>query len=215
MVKYGLRKVGIIIKPKDKGMSPQLDDIEAEITYLLIREFKPETVVEISPCGGYSTSWILNALNDNNHGKLYSFDIIDKVLTYLPKDLVKDNWTFVLGDVRDNLDKLPDKIDYLFMDSDHSHEFAVWYINNIFPKLKKDTLISVHDVYYRNYDPNAINEGTTILKWLDDKKIEYFTVSPFYNKDINNKIIKFRKSLKIKWKTKPSNYNSMIYFFYK
>ena len=62
---YGFRKLGFPLFKKQNLLSPQFDDVEAEITYLLIREFRPKNVVEISPCGGWSTSWILTALKDN------------------------------------------------------------------------------------------------------------------------------------------------------
>src|SRR5450759_2726179 len=58
-------------------LDPHFDDIEAEITYLLIRASRPKTLVEISPFGGWSTSWILNAIRDNDYGTLYSYDLVD------------------------------------------------------------------------------------------------------------------------------------------
>ncbi|MHA1269902.1 MAG: class I SAM-dependent methyltransferase [Candidatus Helarchaeota archaeon] len=213
-IRYLLKKIGINIDSKKRGMTPQLDDIEAEITYLLIREFKPEFMVEISPCGGYSTSWILNALNDNKFGKLYSYDLIDKVQKYLPKDLIRDNWIFIKGDIKKNLNKLPDKIDYLFMDSDHSAEFGKWYIQNIFPLLKNGTPVSVHDIYYQNYDPNVENESKIVLDWLHSNNINFFTASPYKQKNINQYLWKLKQQLKIKRRIKLYNFNSMIYFIY-
>lgn len=47
---------------------PMLDDLEAEITYLLIRDRGPRVVVEMSPNTGWSTTWILSALRDNQQG---------------------------------------------------------------------------------------------------------------------------------------------------
>ena len=50
------------------SLKAQLDDLEAEITYLLLREARPETVVEIGTFHGWSTTWILQALRDNGTG---------------------------------------------------------------------------------------------------------------------------------------------------
>ena len=80
-------------------MKPQLCDIEAELTYLLIREFKPESIVECAPCGGWSTTWLLNALKDNGFGELYSYDLVDLATKTVPSDLSKDKWTFIQGDI--------------------------------------------------------------------------------------------------------------------
>jgi predicted O-methyltransferase YrrM len=55
------------------SLKAQLDDPEAEITYLLLREDRPETVVEIGAFHGWSTTWILQALRDNGTGHLYSY----------------------------------------------------------------------------------------------------------------------------------------------
>ncbi|HEX9611803.1 MAG TPA: hypothetical protein VF978_07920 [Gemmatimonadales bacterium] len=51
-----------------RRLKPQLDDIEAEITYLLVRELTRPTVVEIAPDRGWSTTWLLAALRDNAGG---------------------------------------------------------------------------------------------------------------------------------------------------
>ncbi|MEW6606570.1 MAG: class I SAM-dependent methyltransferase [bacterium] len=197
-------------------MDPQLDDVEAEITYLLIREFRPETVVEISPCGGWSTSWILNAIKDNDFGKLYSYDIVNYSTKLVPSDLSKNRWVFTKGDIKENIEKLPQKIDYLFMDSDHSATFTHWYIQNIFSNLKNGTTVSVHDVFH-TADPTGFDaEGGVIIDWLKQKKIEYFTASPAKEKVVYDKIMSIKNKLNIK---KLIHYsqgtNPMIFFIFK
>jgi predicted O-methyltransferase YrrM len=37
-------------------------------------------------------------------------------------------------------------IDLLFIDSDHSHDFAYWYLSIIFPLVKQGGLIHIHDI---------------------------------------------------------------------
>src|SRR6201991_302786 len=81
-------------------MTPQLDDLEAEITYLLLRAIKPAGVVELGTFHGWSTTWILSALRDNGFGHLHSFDLIDNVVRNVPAELVADRWTFVMGDIK-------------------------------------------------------------------------------------------------------------------
>ena len=53
------------------GVLPRVD---METLYLWIRTHKPEAVLELGPRCGYSTFWILQALEDNEKGLLYSFD---------------------------------------------------------------------------------------------------------------------------------------------
>jgi hypothetical protein len=48
------------------SLKAQLDDLEAEITCLLLPGTRPETVVEIGTFHGWSTTWILQALREDN-----------------------------------------------------------------------------------------------------------------------------------------------------
>jgi hypothetical protein len=57
--------------PPPTSLKAQLDGLEAEITYLLLREARPETVVEIGTFHGWSTTWIFQALRDNGTGHLF------------------------------------------------------------------------------------------------------------------------------------------------
>lgn len=206
-----LNKLGVVqIGAK---LTPRFDDIESEITYLLIREFKPETVVEISPADGWSTSWILSALKDNGSGKLYSYDLVDNATKNIPLHLSKNRWTFCSGDIKKNIDKLPDKIDYLFIDSDHSAEFAQWYIKNIFSRLGSGTPVSVHDVFQSEewYFP----EKEVILDWLRIRSIDYFSASFINEKEIFEKICRFKKRSNICSLIHKSQINPAIFFIYK
>ena len=63
---------------KQRVLIPMLDDLEAEVTYLLLRARNPKVVVEMSPNTGWSTTWILSALRDNGaNGQLWSYDLHD------------------------------------------------------------------------------------------------------------------------------------------
>jgi predicted O-methyltransferase YrrM len=131
-----------------RAMRPKLDDIEAELTYLLLRDVRPTAVVEIGSFHGWSTSWILRALRDNGHGQLSTFDIVDHVRRTVPEELADGRWTFVGGDVRTNLRRIPLDVGYLFLDAAHTAGFARWYTKSLFPRLDAGTPVSVHDVFH-------------------------------------------------------------------
>ncbi len=105
------------LRDRGKSMKAQLDDYEAEITYLLLRDLRPDVVVEIGTFYGWSTMWILSALRDNEAGHLHSFDIVDNVVRNVPAELSEGRWTFTKGDVREHLGKVPADVDYLFIDA--------------------------------------------------------------------------------------------------
>jgi predicted O-methyltransferase YrrM len=212
------RRIGLklgLYKRRQNLFRPQLDDIEAEITYLRLRESKPGTVVEISPCKGWSTTWILCALRDNGHGRLYSYDLIDDSKKNVPASLSKNRWKFSKGDIKKNLHKLPEKIDYLFIDSDHSEEFAQWYVATLFPRLQKGTPVSVHDIFHTAEPDGFCGEGAVITSWLKKNKMDFFTAAPAWRKSNYNQIMKKKEELSLHTAIHPSQANSMFFFNYR
>lgn len=157
-------------------LRPQLDDVEAELTYLLVRHFRPATVIEIGTFHGWSTTWLLRALRDNGHGHLHSFDRVDHVLASVPDELAADRWTFTLGDVRERLATLPAGIDYAFVDADHGARFARWYLSALLPRLAPGTPVSVHDVL-RGATPRPWSEGSVVTRRLRERGTPTFSAS--------------------------------------
>ena len=83
---------------------PQFDDIEAEIVCLILMFLNPKNIYEFSPCGGWSTLYMLNTLDVINNKKcnVHSFDIIDKCTSNINKfDNLVNQWNFHLGNVED------------------------------------------------------------------------------------------------------------------
>ncbi len=208
------RKIKNCLGGEEIRIDPLLGDIEAEITYLLIRESKPKNMVEISPYRGWSTSWILNALKDNDSGKLYSYDLTDYATETIPSDLTEGRWSFFEGDIYDNLDRVPQEIDYLFLDSDHSAEFARRYIKDLFPRLKNGALVSVHDVFEKKIYSLLHTEGKVVLDWLKKNNLNYFTASSMADGSVYKKIMNVKKKLKIAESIvyRAPMTNSMIFF---
>ncbi|MEV1293882.1 class I SAM-dependent methyltransferase [Pseudonocardia sp. NPDC049635] len=155
---------------------PQLDDVEAELTYLLLRHHRPAHVVEIGTHHGWSTTWMLSALRDNGHGHLHSFDLVDHVRRSVPPELARDRWTFHRGDVRDTADEIPADTGYLFVDADHGRRFARWYLANLFPRITRGTPTSVHDVFHLRW-ARPFTEGAEVLRWLRERDVDWFTAA--------------------------------------
>lgn len=194
------------------SLCPQLDDVEAEITYLLMRELRPRNVVEVSPSAGWSSSWLLHALKDNGSGRLFSFDMIDDSCRILPSELTQGRWKFIRGDVRRALNQFPERIDYLFMDSDHSEEFAMWYVGQMFPKLQPGALVSIHDVFHTSDPCGHDKEGGVIVEWLAQRGREFFTASPAREPNHFEAINRLRQELEFGDYVHSSQANSMILF---
>ncbi|WP_046470563.1 class I SAM-dependent methyltransferase [Allosalinactinospora lopnorensis] len=192
-------------------MTPQLDDLEAEITYLLLREYRPATVVEIGTFHGWSTTWLLSALRDNGTGSLYSFDIKDNVVANVPDELAEERWTFTKGDIRHNLDALPEGVDHLFLDAAHNGWFARWYLTHLFPKVAEGTPVSVHDVFHgRRALP--FTEGAAVLGWLARRGAGYFTASAAKDPTVHRELLLAKERLELADPVRSGRRNPMIFF---
>lgn len=196
---------------RGKTMKAQLDDYEAEITYLLLREHRPETVVEIGTFYGWSTMWILSALRDNGAGHLHSFDIVDNVVSNVPAELSTERWTFTKGDVRENLGGVHTRADYLFIDADHGARFGRWYVENIFPGVSPGTPTSVHDVFHGRR-PKPLSEGSVLMKWLAEKNIPFFTPSAAKAPEVIEHLSRAKKELGLDLPVRDSSHNPMVFF---
>ncbi|WP_128435033.1 class I SAM-dependent methyltransferase [Streptomyces cyaneus] len=193
------------------SLKAQLDDIEAEITYLLLRETRPETVVEIGTFHGWSTTWILQALRDNGTGHLYSYDVVDHVVRNIPEQLSTGRWTFTQGDARENLEKIPDTADFLFIDAAHSASFARWYIRELFPRMRPGIPVCVHDVFHGRR-PLPFTEGAVVLRWLADQENTCFTPSRARAPEIHDRLNDVKRTLDLGHPLRDSRDNPMIFF---
>jgi predicted O-methyltransferase YrrM len=191
-------------------MTPQLDDLEAEITYLLLRATAPAVVMELGALHGWSTSWILSALRDNGSGQLHSFDLIDNAVRNVPAELAEGRWTFVKGDIADTLDRVPSDTGYLFVDAAHTARFARWYIEHLFPRVPDGIPVSVHDVFhFRATLP--LHEGRVVVRWLDGKQSPYFTASRARARATYDSLNALREELGLT-PIRGAGDNPMIYF---
>ncbi|AHH94677.1 hypothetical protein GCM10010174_37700 [Kutzneria viridogrisea] len=200
-----------LLAARQPGMRAQLDDLEAEITYLLLRELRPDTVVEVGTFHGWSTTWILRALRDNGVGRLLSFDQVDHVLRTVPDELAGQRWTFSKGDVRTKAAEIPAETDYLFLDAAHSGSFARWYLTTVFPTLRAGTRVSVHDVFHGRR-PLPFSEGAVLLGWLADRNIDYFTPSAKRAPEHNAALRGLKAELGLAEPVRTSRDNPMVFF---
>ena len=132
----------------------RLDQISSKILYSLIREIKPHTCLEFGTSWGGTALVILKALEANN--KPYKYIGFEKEED-LKKATIRNllHWAIgklpnkidfeLYGDIKENLDKIPKKLDFAFIDPDWEKEIAEWTFENIIPRIKKGGLVCIHD----------------------------------------------------------------------
>ena len=110
-------------------------------------------VVETGVCYGASSAYILEALEANGKGKLYSIDL-GNTKDEPPNDFfvpprLLNRWKLCVGDAKQLLPPLLAKlgqIDLFHHDSLHTHEHMMWEYETAFGGLSPGGVISSHDV---------------------------------------------------------------------
>lgn len=136
--------------------------LRAPTLYVLCRILKPEIVVETGVADGFSSAFILQALEKNGKGRLYSIDLPNQegqVISggrqtgWLVSDELKSRWELILGDSRVQLPALCQRlksIDLFYHDSDHSYQNMTFEFNSAFDFVKSSGLIVSDDITDNN-----------------------------------------------------------------
>lgn len=113
---------------------------EGKLIYALVRALRPAQVVEVGVASGGGSTHILSALEANNHGQLWSVDLVPDCGLKIP-DHLRHRWTFVTGDALTV--PLPPRADFCFEDGAHSLDFTSQILTRL--KALNPRLIMSHD----------------------------------------------------------------------
>jgi len=146
-------------KEKPYPTAYSLDNDSGILLYLLCRIIKPNIVVETGVAYGRSTACILQALNENHKGTLYSIDgtfrpweTKEMIGSAIPENL-KNRWEFSLGTTRSklkNILEMTDGIDIFIHDSLHTYQNMTYEFNTVWPYIKKNGYLLSDDIMGNN-----------------------------------------------------------------
>lgn len=181
------------------GFEHRFDPDSSAVMYALIRKYQPISCLSIGTWYGGSTCCIMKALKDN--GKEFTY-IASELLDTM-RDSTETNCLqacqrapIMIGDITQNLDKVPKKIDFLFHDTDHDEETTRFVYENIFPRLIKGALVIIHDFAVEEKEGKWIGKGAGGIGglpetqfWMDKhaqgklplKKLYWTYHNPFYD----------------------------------
>jgi predicted O-methyltransferase YrrM len=150
--------------PNDVILSDVHHDVDMHADWL--SSVAKGIIFEIGVRTGISTASFLRGL-EKNGGHLYSCEInptCSDIFAGHPQ------WTFILGDSRKPetiVTKIPNKLDILMIDGDHTYEGVKDDLNNYTPLVKSGGRIILHDVC-SGYDPGvrqAFDEFIEQTEW--------------------------------------------------
>ena len=163
--------------PKDdneKKILGILDDIRATQSYrnvppqdgrffrITAQSMNAKNVVEIGTSTGYSGIWFGMALQKTG-GKLTTFEIDAQRAATARANFKRagmaDIITLVEGDAHEEVKKLKDPIDILFLDADK--EGYIDYLKKLLPLIRPGGLVIAHNINTRMADPKFMEAITT------------------------------------------------------
>ena len=148
-------------------------DFDVLLLYLLVRLKRPETVVETGISSGRSSTAILEALERNGSGTLYSIDLpkLSEGTTttvtlqgasyrqyvkegeaepgWLVPSALKGRWRKILGDSNKELPRLAEtlsSIDLFYHDSDHTRETMLAEFRTVWPLIPPGGVLLADDI---------------------------------------------------------------------
>jgi predicted O-methyltransferase YrrM len=128
---------------------------EYSAVYALVRLLRPEVVVETGVADGTTSAYILQALEDNGRGHLYSIDVPSERLPHgkapgwIIDDALRHRWTLRIGpssELLEGLLKELQRIDVFLHDSLHTYENMMFEYRAAWPYLASSGLFLSHDV---------------------------------------------------------------------
>jgi len=156
-----------------------LSPLRAPTIYVICRIFKPEIVIETGVADGFSTSFILRALEANEKGQLFSIDLPNQLgekkskdgIGWLVPEKLRHRWKLIVGPSREKLIPLLEnlkKLDLFFHDSNHSYENIMFECNTAWKYLNPGGQLLVDDITennaFRDFTELNKNKSTRLFK---------------------------------------------------
>jgi len=127
----------------------------ARFCYAVCRTLSPKIVIETGVAYGVTTSFVLQALTQNQRGRLWSVDLPplcptpdQSVGLFVPQEL-RTNWKLERGVTRRHLPRLLSRlrtVDLFIHDSLHTRSNMTWEFETVWPHLRPGGVLIADDV---------------------------------------------------------------------
>lgn len=133
----------------------QYDWLSGQLLYCLVRYLRPVRVIEVSTGSGYSSLFSALALKANGYGQLETFELLLELAAAARGNFERFGVTEVVrlhvGDARETVSELlgegrgKQEREILFLDSEHTDEFARFFLDTFLPGTHPESLFHMHD----------------------------------------------------------------------
>lgn len=168
------------------AFEPEMTEFESAFLCGMLREFKPHKILEVGIAGGGTTAIIMQCMEILGEDyELHSVDIADKFYRdnskscgYLGEEAKKyisgANQKFYLGKILPEcIDSIGDDIDCVILDTAHVLPGEVLDFLTVFPYLKENAIIILHDLI----NNHCTNNKTIFRKNANATKILFDSIS--------------------------------------
>lgn len=159
--------------PNTKGSCGSIGLLACYHIYSIIRELKPNIIIETGIDRGVSSTYILLALKKNGKGKLVSIDKDVNVGQLIPDEL-KVFWEQLVGKTSEVLPTLNIRdIDIFLHDSLHTYDNMLFEYRWAYPRLKDGGLLLSHDIGTNNSFYDFAEEINKEVRYIMTAKGRY------------------------------------------
>ncbi len=168
-------RAGVKVKETTKTGVPRISakPWRAQLLFGLVRECRPEKVLELGTGYGISGLYQLAALELNGKGQFYTVDGSEAnvaIATELFQRLHSDRWTTFVGPLREILPealKQTGTLDVVFVDADHSYAGTMYNFETTYPHVSRGGIWVFDDVAWSDAMSRAWQEISSSGKVSD------------------------------------------------
>ena len=116
--------------------------------YSLVRDYKPTSCLSFGTWKGGSAAIIYAALIKNKKNFRY---VASEMLPNMREITIKHlhdkfgSVPAIVGKIEKSMHLVPKELDFVFIDTSHNLNNTKWYVINIFQRIKKGSLVAIHD----------------------------------------------------------------------
>ena len=148
--------------------------LRGPIVYVCTRALKPAIMVETGVASGSSAAYILQAMELNRKGLLYSIELPDsdpgapipenKEIGWLIPSKLRHMWRLILGRSQEKLPLLLrnlGSIDAFLHDSEHTYENMMFEYETTWPHLREGGVLLSDDIHWNRAFYNIVRNNTS------------------------------------------------------